>query len=304
MRAIVYKSTGSWYKVKTSEGKFFNARIKGIFKMDEITTTNPVAVGDEVEIEEEGIEDNAIINEIYKRSNYIVRSSPHQQAQRHIIASNLDQLLLFATLKEPRTSQGFIDRFLVCAEAFHIPPVIVFNKYDLYKSKELKKLEEFKEIYQPLRYRVVHTSLLNDDGFEQLLHLLAGKATLLSGHSGVGKSTFINRLFPDFVLKTKEVSVWSGKGMHTTTFAEMYDLPGGGRIIDTPGIREFGISDIPRNELSHYFPEMRERLTGCRFNNCLHINEPGCSIKDAMEKGEISEERYVSYYNILNSMNE
>lgn len=304
MRAIIYKSTGSWYRVKTTEGKFFNARIKGIFKIDEITTTNPVAVGDEVGIEEEGTEDNVIINKIYERRNYIVRSSPHQQTQRHIIASNLDQLLLFATLKEPRTSQGFIDRFLVCAEAFHIPPIIVFNKYDVYTGKELKKLDELRTIYESLNYQVVHTSMLQDDGLKELLDMLTNKTTLLSGHSGVGKSTFINRLFPEFDLETKEVSNWSGKGMHTTTFAEMYDLPDGGKIIDTPGIREFGITDVPRNELSHYFPEMRERLTGCRFNNCLHINEPGCKIKEAIEKGGITEERYVSYYNILNSMSE
>lgn len=291
--------------VKTDAGKIMNARIKGIFKIDGITSTNPIAVGDEVEVElENEAEQTAVITEIYERKNYIARSSPHANRDRHIVASNLDQLLLFATLKEPRTSQGFIDRFLVAAEAYHVPPVIVFNKADLYRKKEMQLFEERKEMYGAIGYKVLLTSVEKKEGIEELKEVLKDKTTLLSGHSGVGKSTFINTIFPDLGLRTKEVSGWSGKGMHTTTFAEMFDLPFGGKIIDTPGIREFGITDIDKQELSHYFPEMRELLSECQFNNCIHINEPGCAVKNAVEEGKISIERYISYCNILDSINE
>ncbi|HRI22633.1 MAG TPA: ribosome small subunit-dependent GTPase A, partial [Panacibacter sp.] len=261
MKAIVYKSTGSWYVVKTTKGQMMNARIKGIFKIDGFTSTNPIAVGDEVEIEMENeAEQTVVINNIYERKNYIARTTPHQNRQRHIVASNLDQLLLFATLKEPRTSQGFIDRFLVAAEAFHVPPLIVFNKADLYGKKELLKFEELKEMYVAIGYVVMLTSMQHARGLDELKAALKNKLTLLAGHSGVGKSTFINAVFPELYLRTQDVSGWSGKGLHTTTFAEMFDLPFGGKIIDTPGIREFGIIDIPKEELSHYFPEMRKHL--------------------------------------------
>ena len=299
MKAIVYKSTGSWYVVKNEEGQLMNARIKGIFKIDRFTSTNPIAVGDvvEVEIENEN-EQTGLITDIHERKNYIARSTPHHNHQRHIVASNLDQLLLFATLKEPRTSQGFIDRFLVAAEAFHVAPVIVFNKADLYKKKELQKFDELSEMYTAIGYPVLLTSMEQAQGMEELKTVLMNKVTLLSGHSGVGKSTFINAIFPELKLRTQDVSGWSGKGMHTTTFAEMFDLPFEGKIIDTPGIREFGITDIPKEELSHYFPEMRKHLHECQFNNCIHINEPGCAIKKIVEEGEgdISMDRYVSYY--------
>jgi len=299
----VYKSTGSWYVVKNEEHKVFNARIKGIFKIDEITSTNPLAVGDEVEIEIENNEENtAVITNICDRKNYIARATPHQNKQRHIIASNVDRLLLFATLKEPRTSQGFIDRFLVASEAFHVPPVIVFNKADLYKKKEMQLFEERKEMYTEIGYTVLLTSMQTGEGIDDIKNILQNKTTLISGHSGVGKSTFINAIVPELRLRTKDVSGWSGKGMHTTTFAEMFDLPFGARIIDTPGLREFALTDISQQELSHYFPEMRERLSECQFNNCIHVNEPGCAIKKAVEEGKISEERYVSYYNILASI--
>lgn len=306
MKATVYKSTGSWYVVKTEPGKTMNARIKGIFKIDGITSTNPIAVGDEVTIEMENeTEQTVTIIDINERRNYIARTTPHHNFQRHIVASNLDQLLLFATLKEPRTSQGFIDRFLIAAEAFHVPPVIVFNKCDLYRKKELRKFNELKEIYSAIGYTVLLTSIEQNIGVEELRDALKNKVTLLAGHSGVGKSTFINAIFPEINLRTQDVSGWSGKGMHTTTFAEMFDLPFGGKIIDTPGIREFGITDIPKEELSHYFPEMRKHLHECQFNNCIHINEPGCAIKRIVENGEgdIAMERYVSYYNILESIN-
>jgi ribosome biogenesis GTPase len=305
MKAVVYKSTGSWYVIKTEAGKTINARIKGVFKIDGITSTNPIAVGDEVEAE---IEDEAnqtgLITDIHQRKNYIARATPHHNRERHIVASNLDQLLLFATLKEPRTSQGFIDRFLVASEAYHIPPIIVFNKSDLYRKKEMQVFEERMRMYNAIGYKVLLTSIEKGSGIEELRNSLKNKTTLLSGHSGVGKSTFINAITPDLQLRTKEVSGWSGKGMHTTTFAEMFDLPFGGKIIDTPGIREFGITDMAKKELSHYFPEMRNLLHNCQFNNCIHINEPGCAVKLAVEEGKVAIERYISYCNILASINE
>ncbi len=305
MKALVYKSTGSWYIIKSENGVTFNARIKGIFKIDNITSTNPIAVGDFVEAElENETENTATITKIYDRDNYIARSSPHNRTQHHIVASNLEQTLLFATLKDPKTSQGFIDRFLVSAEAFHVPAIIVFNKADIYRKKEMEKFELLEEIYTSVGYRVLLTSIQDNQGIQELKDMLKDKTTLLSGHSGVGKSTFINSIFPEINLRTSEVSDWSGKGMHTTTFAEMFDLPFGGHIIDTPGIREFGIIDIPKQELSHYFPEMRERLQGCRYNNCLHLNEPGCAIKEAIEERKISVERYISYCNIIETIDE
>ena len=306
MKALVYKSTGSWYIVKNETGKIYHARIKGKFKIDEdITSTNPVAVGDEVNVEMENeTEDSVIITEILPRKNYIIRQSPSHKKQKHIVAANIDQSLLFATLKEPRTSSGFIDRFLITCEAYHVPAIIVFNKADLYKKKEQEKLEEWTGIYEAIGYKVHAMSLQTNEGVEALKQLLKDKTTLISGHSGVGKSTFINTIFPQVELKTQEVSGWSGKGLHTTTFAEMFDLPFGGKIIDTPGVREFGLVDFTRQELSHYFPEMKERIHDCQFNNCLHINEPGCAVKTALEEGKISVERYISYCNILDTIEE
>ncbi len=307
MRARVYKSTGSWYTVKTVDGNFFMARIKGIFKIDGITSTNPIAVGDWVNIEVEvgGEESGMMITDIEKRGNYINRQSPANKYQHHIIASNLDQSLLVATLKDPKTSQGFIDRFLVAGEAYHIPSIIIFNKGDIYRKKEVDLFEERREMYESVGYKVILMSLENKTGLEEVEELLRSKTSLLSGHSGVGKSTFINAIVPGMELKTQGVSGWSGKGIHTTTFAEMYDLPFlDAHIIDTPGIREFGLVDIPRQELSHYFPEMRSRLNDCQFNNCLHINEPGCAIKKALEEGKISLDRYVSYGMMLESIEE
>ena len=302
MNATVYRSTGSWYVVKDDDGKIFNARIKGKLKIDDITSTNPVAVGDIVEIENEG-DDSSIIN-IHERKNYITRQSPHNKNQHHIVAANLDQSLLFATLKEPKTSLGFIDRFLVTSEAYHIPAIIVFNKTDLYKKKDQEKFEEIKTIYESIGYKMVAMSIRDNTGVEEIKYLLKDKVSLLSGHSGVGKSSFINIIFPKLELKTQDVSGWSGKGLHTTTFAEMFDLPlpGGGRIIDTPGLREFALMDISKQELSHYFPEMRILLNECQFNNCMHINEPGCAIKSAVSNGHISMERYISYLKIMDSI--
>jgi len=303
MKALIYKSTGSWYFAKNEEGKQYNARIKGVLKISGLTSTNPIAVGDLVEMEVENeLENTATITAIYDRKNYIARVSPHNKNQHHIVASNLDQSFLFATIKDPKTSQGFIDRFLVSSESYHLPAVIIFNKADVYRKKELEKFEELKSIYQTIGYKVLLTSIVNNEGISKIKDLLINKTTLLSGHSGVGKSSLINAIFPELNLRTKEVSDWSGKGMHTTTFAEMFDLPSGGKVIDTPGLREFGLVDIEKQELSHYFPEMRIRLNDCQFNNCMHINEPGCAIKDAVNKGQIHVDRYVSYLTILDTM--
>ena len=303
MKALVYKSTGSWYSVKNQAGRMFNARIKGIFKIDDITSTNPVSVGDEVEIEEENeTENTATITEILPRKNYVNRQSPRQNHQHHIIAANIDQSVLFATLKEPKTSQGFIDRFLVACEMYHVPAVIVFNKADLYRKKEEQRYNEWKQMYEAIGYKTFLVSVETGLGIDEVKSLLKDKISLLSGHSGVGKSSFINIVLPELGIKTQDVSGWSGKGLHTTTFAEMYDLPSGGKIIDTPGMREFGLVDISKQELSHYFPEMRERINDCQFNNCLHINEPGCAIKKALESEEINVDRYISYYKILDSI--
>ncbi len=310
MKATVYKSTGSWYIVKNDSGQQFNARILGKFKIDGLTSTNPIAVGDKVEIEMENeLESSVTITQIHKRENYITRTSPANKHHHHIIASNLSQSLLFATLKDPKTSQGFIDRFLISSESFHIPTIIVFNKADLYKKKEEEKFEELKLMYEKIGYTVKKISVEKEEGLTELTELLKNKTTLISGHSGVGKSSFLNKLFPQKKLKTKDVSGWSGKGMHTTTFAEMFDLPSdvfrdGGKIIDTPGIRELGLVDISRQELSHYFPEMKALMNDCQFNNCMHTEEPNCAIKNAVNTNQIHPERYISYRNILDSIDE
>ncbi len=308
MKALVYKSTGSWYTVKDGSGRTHNARMKGVFKIDDITSTNPLAVGDEVEIEVESeTENTAVITKIHDRRNYINRQSPRVKHQHHIIAANLDQSLLVATLKEPRTSQGFIDRFLVASEMYHVPSIIAFNKADLYRKKEQQKFEEWKQMYEMTGYKVISMSVAENTGVKEVKELLQNKITLISGHSGVGKSSLLNVILPELELKTHDISGWSGKGVHTTTFAEMFDLPpdshrDGGKIIDTPGMREFGLTDITKQELSHYFPEMRERLNNCQFNNCLHVNEPGCAVKQAVADGFIHEDRYVSYVNIMETL--
>jgi ribosome biogenesis GTPase len=305
MKGKVYKSTGSWYLVKTADGNTWNARLRGTFKMDGITSTNPVVVGDEVTLEiENEDEHSAMISRISDRKNYIIRQSPSHKMHQHIVAANIDQSLLIVTLKHPKTSQGFIDRFLVTSEAYHIPAIIVLNKADIYGKKELEKFSEWEEMYQEIGYKIMLMSISAQTGLELVKDLLQGKVSLVSGPSGVGKSSFINAVFPSMHQKTQDVSGWSGKGLHTTSFAEMFDLPQGGQIMDTPGIREFGLVDITRQELSHYFPEMRDRLQDCQFNNCLHADEPGCAIKKALEEGEIFADRYISYRKILDTIEE
>jgi ribosome biogenesis GTPase len=327
MTGKVYKSTGSWYVVKTTDGELWNGRLKGIFKLDDITSTNPLAVGDDVELEPEpGDGQTAIITEIHDRRNYINRQSPSHRLHHHIVAANIDQSLLVVTLKEPRTSQGFIDRWLVTCEAYHVPAILLFNKVDLYREKEQEKFAAWQDMYSAVGYRLFRMSVQTREGLDTARTLLQGKISLLSGHSGVGKSSFLNALFPAMHLKTNEVSGWSGKGIHTTTFAEMFDLPDGnpphrdlphrdlpdgdpadhsqvrGRIIDTPGMREFGIVDISKQELSGYFPEMRTLAGQCQFNNCLHLEEPGCEVKKAVQEGRIHPDRYTSYCHILDSL--
>ena len=304
MQGTVYKSTGSWYAVKDAEGNFWDARIKGKLKIDEeISSTNPVAVGDIVvcDVEDDRVK-TCIIKDVLQRHNYIVRVSPHNQNQKHIIASNIDLALLVASVAHPRTSTGFIDRFLITAEAYHIPAIIVVNKVDLLKSKHENTLADWENMYGRAGYEVYPVAAMDANTLNALRTRIKDHTTLFSGHSGVGKSTLINQFIPGLDIKTKTVSGWSGKGQHTTTFAEMFDLPGGGRIIDTPGIKEFGLIDLEREELSQYFPEMRAVMKDCKFNNCLHINEPGCAVKQGVIDKRISEDRYVSYVAILESI--
>lgn len=304
MVATIYKSTGNFYLAYDASGRKWNCRIRGKLKIDhEISSTNPIAVGDKVEafIEDEA-ENAAIITAISPRENYMVRTSPHNKHQKHIVAANLDQALLVATIKEPRTSHGFIDRFLITAEAYHIPAIIVFNKADLLEGKHLEEWENRVAIYESIGYETYTATAIEGKGLDELAARLKDKTTLFSGHSGVGKSTLINHFIPQKNLRVQEVSGWSGKGQHTTTFAEMFDLPDGGAIIDTPGVKEFGIVDMEKEVLSHYFPEMRVLINDCRFNNCVHINEPGCAVKAAVSAATISVERYASYLTILESL--
>lgn len=303
MKAIVYKSTGSWYNLKAENGNWYQGRIRGVLKLDDITSTNPAAVGDEVEMElEDETSGTAIITAIHDRHNYINRQSPRHKHQHHIVAANLDQTILVATLREPRTSQGFIDRFLVAAEMYHVPAVVVFNKSDLYRKKEEEQYAAWKEMYEQVGYRTLLSSTVTGTGLEELAQILQNKRSLFSGHSGVGKSSLLNAILPSLALRTRDVSGWSGKGMHTTTFAEMFDLPSGGAIIDTPGMREFGLVHLEADELSHYFPEMRALIGQCQFNNCIHVNEPGCAVKDAVVAGSIHSDRYASYLGLLDSL--
>jgi ribosome biogenesis GTPase len=315
MTGKVYKSTGSWYVIRTADGTAWNARLKGLFKLDGITSTNPLAVGDDVDLEVENEEEKtATITAIHDRRNYINRQSPSHRMQHHIVAANIDQSLLIVTLKEPRTSQGFIDRWLVTCEAYHVPAVLLFNKCDLYRKKEEERFAAWQKMYGDVGYGLIRMSIKTGEGLDEVKELLQNRISLLSGHSGVGKSSFLNALFPSMRLKTQEVSGWSGKGIHTTTFAEMFDLPSSplaattmlpsGRVIDTPGMREFGLVDISRPELSGYFPEMRALAGQCQFNNCLHLEEPGCVVKAAVQEGSISPDRYISYCAILGSIEE
>ena len=300
MQGLIIKSTGSWYTIQTNEGLRVDCRIKGIFRIKGIVTTNPLAVGDIVDFEMEPDQDTGVIVNLHQRKNYIIRKSINLSRQAQILAANLDQAVLVVTLASPRTSLGFIDRFLVTAEAYDIPAKLIFNKLDLFSEEGMEILADFMSIYQHIGYPCYEVSALEGTNIEQVKELLSNKVTLFSGHSGVGKSSLINTLLPALSLRTNEVSDWSDKGMHTTTFAEMFELPEGGFIIDTPGIKELGVIDIEKQELSHFFPEMRDRMHDCRFQNCRHINEPGCAVIAAVESGEIALSRYESNLSIYN----
>lgn len=299
MKGTVIKSTGSWYKVLDEQGKTWDCRLRGKFKMEGMRSTNPVAVGDYVIFQPEPDQQTAIITELPERKNHIIRKSTNLSRKSQVIAANLDQALLIVTLAVPRTSTGFIDRFLVNCEAYQVKANIVFNKTDLYDEPEMDLLHQMAGIYQPLGYECFKVSAKNGNGLDDLKLLLQDKTSLLSGHSGVGKSTLINALEPGLDLKTAQISLTHLKGKHTTTFAEMFPLSFGGFIIDTPGIKEFGLVDFEDWELCHYFPEMRDLFNQCRFDNCTHLHEPGCAVKEQLENGQISPSRYRNYVNIL-----
>ncbi|MEZ5006719.1 MAG: ribosome small subunit-dependent GTPase A [Chitinophagales bacterium] len=302
MKGKVLQTTGSWYKILCQDGSTREARLKGKFKNDKIKLTNPIAVGDNIELQNEQDVNEAMITEIYPRKNYIIRQSPRKKFHQHIIASNIDQAILITSIHQPRTSLGFIDRFITAAESFHIPVKIVINKTDLLKKKHLTVLEEWINIYNSIGYPVYATSVETKEGLTLINELIKGKTSLLAGHSGVGKSSLINYLAPNLALPVKEISEKHEKGKHTTTYATMYHLQDDTFIIDTPGIKEFGLSQIEPEELSGYFVEMKELINDCRFNNCMHRDEPGCAIKEAFVEGEIAESRYINYLQILENL--
>jgi len=303
VRGLVIKNTGSWYQVKTENGNLVECKIKGNFRLKGIRSTNPIAVGDNVHIimNQEG---TAFINEIEDRRNYIVRRSSNLSKQSHILAANLDQCLLVVTVNYPETSTIFIDRFLASAEAYRVPVKLVFNKIDAYSEDELRYLEALITLYTQIGYPCFKISARNGDGLEDIKQALEGNITLFSGHSGVGKSTLINSLLPDIDIKTAEISTYHNKGMHTTTFSEMFSVTGDGYIIDTPGIKGFGTFDMKDEEVGHYFKEIFETSDKCKYNNCTHRHEPGCAVREAVEQHLISESRYTSYLNILEDKEE
>jgi ribosome biogenesis GTPase / thiamine phosphate phosphatase len=301
MTGIVYKSTGSWYTVKTESNEFLECRIKGKFRIKGIKSTNPIAVGDRVNYELDTSADVTIgvINAIHDRKNYIVRKSVNLSKQTHIIASNIDVVFLLITINNPVTTTSFIDRFLVTAEAYGIKAVLVFNKIDTYDEATLDDQLYLQYIYSNIGYTCLRVSAKEGKGLEELKDLMKGKVSMFSGHSGVGKSTLVNALEPTLNLKTKEISDSHSQGQHTTTFAEMFDLSFDAKIIDTPGIRGFGVVDMEKQEIGDYFPEFFALKQGCKFNNCLHKEEPHCAVKEALDNDEIAWSRYKSYIQIL-----
>lgn len=299
MRGRVIKSTGSWYEVKVENNHVFRSRLRGKFKQDDLKINNPIAVGDWVEIEQEGEKNSAVIKAIEPRQNYIIRKSTRKSGFSHIIASNIDQAVLMVTLSFPRTSLGFIDRFLVSAESFRIPTLLIINKTDLFGNEDIERALELKSLYDTLGYPTFLVSVLTKEGIDEIKEQLNGKTSLISGHSGVGKSSLLNALVPDLTLRTGEVSKFANKGTHTTTFAEMFDVNQSSHIIDTPGIKELGLVEMEPEEISDYFPEMRAYLGQCKFHNCLHVNEPHCKVLEAFTEGEIADTRYLSYLSML-----
>ncbi len=298
MTGLVTKNTGSWYIVNTDEGEAIRCKIKGNFRLKGIRSTNPVSVGDRVDIEMNS-DDTAFITRIHERKNYIIRRSSNLSKESHIIASNIDLALLIVTINAPVTSTTFIDRFLATAEAYRIPVMLVINKCDTFTEEEQEYADALAYLYRTIGYACCQVSAATGQGMEAIEEAIKNKITLLSGNSGVGKSTLINRLLPGLNIRTGEVSASHHKGMHTTTFSEMYPLPQGGYLIDTPGVKGFGTIDFDPNEVAHYFPEIFNISQECRFNNCTHRHEPGCAVLKALENHEISESRYTSYLSII-----
>ena len=301
MTGLVYKSTGSWYIVKTVNGDTYNCRIKGKFRLKGIKSTNPIAVGDIVDFELETTNDeiSGIIHRIHERKNYVIRKSVNLSKQTHIIASNVDQLFLLVTINNPPTFTSFIDRFLVSSEAYSIKTILLFNKIDSYDEDTLLEVKYLAALYRKIGYECIGISAKTGKNVDNVKQLMVDKVSIFTGHSGVGKSTLINAIEPGLDLKTKEISNQHQQGQHTTTFAEMFDLSFDARIIDTPGIKGFGIVDMEKEEVGDYFPEFFKLKQDCKFNNCLHIHEPKCAIKEALDRDEISFSRYRSYLQIL-----
>ncbi len=306
MTGRVYKSTGSWYTVKTLNGKIYQCRIKGKFRLEGIKSTNPIAVGDFIDfkIEEKNNQKTGVITRIQERKNYIIRKSVNLSKQTHIIASNIDRVFLLITLNNPTTFTSFIDRFLVTAEAYSINAILLFNKIDTYSKEELEEVRYLMSLYRKVGYECIEISAKSSKNVDKVKHLMIDKVSMFSGHSGVGKSTLINTLEPSLDLKTKEISEQHQQGQHTTTFAEMYDLSFGAKIIDTPGIKGFGVVDMDKEEIGDFFPEFFKLKQDCKFNNCLHVQEPKCAIKQALEDNQIAYSRYRSYLQILEGEDE
>ena len=302
-KGLVIKNTGSWYLVKTDDNRQIECKIKGNFRLKGIRSTNPVAVGDFVQITVNA-EGTAFITEIEDRKNYIIRKASNLSKQSHIIAANVDQAFLIVTVSHPETSTTFIDRFLASAEAYRVPVSLVFNKTDCYDADDLRYMEGMMHLYTTIGYPCHACSALQSIGIDALRDSLKGRTTLLSGHSGVGKSTLLNTLIPDLNVRTAEISAAHDTGMHTTTFSEMFSLPGGGYVIDTPGIKGFGTFDFEKEEMAHYFREIFRISADCKYNNCTHTHEPGCAVRRAVEEHLISESRYASYLNMLEDRHE
>lgn len=296
MNGVVIKTTGKRYTVKTDEGEVVQSRLKGRFRIQGIKSTNPIVVGDKVEVEQES--ELWMIVKLHERKNYILRKSVNLSKQTHIIAANIDQAILMVTIQSPITTTGFIDRFLAAAQSYGIDVIIIFNKLDIYDKQMMQKQKQMRKIYEQIGYECIAISVLHDD-LGKVITAMKDKTNVISGHSGVGKSTLINKLHPKLNLATKEISDSHKQGKHTTTFSHLHDLPFGGAIIDTPGIRGFGLVDIKKQELGDYFREFLLRKKKCKFHNCIHLNEPDCAIKSALANGEIAESRYNNYINML-----